>query len=186
MRRQAERSAGVTLIEMVVVLSVVLILATIAISSFRSYDQRAQKLSSLSSLRNLAEAVRMYKTDYKGFPPCAGTCALDLMTYIGGYTNVTAQLTKFEDASDMGGGRGADLYIDGSVSPPRVYLRGLAKGMTTPGSTWGGGTGVYQMKYYLTDTPDTAPAGHDGTSPTCRYHDGSSLIHDWILCEDSL
>lgn len=61
--------AGVTLLEMMVVLGLVALLATILIPIFGGIRARQRRTSCASNLRALAEAILMYRDDYRAFPP---------------------------------------------------------------------------------------------------------------------
>ena len=62
------KSAGFTLLEMMVILAIIAILATIAMPSFKSKNTRAQIIESVELLKNLKDSVGLFYQVQKKFP----------------------------------------------------------------------------------------------------------------------
>ncbi len=66
-----ELRAGFTLIEIVVVISIILILAAILLPVFERAVKSAEAISCLMNVRNIGYAVQLYTSDYDGLLPPA-------------------------------------------------------------------------------------------------------------------
>jgi type II secretion system protein G len=63
---------GFTLIEMLVVISVIGILATLVAANLNSARSRARDASRKSDMKNIQTALRLYYNDYGGYPGASG------------------------------------------------------------------------------------------------------------------
>ena len=74
-KRRREREAGFTLMELLIVISIMLILMLIAIPNFSNMKSQANETSAIQSLRAIYEAQIQYQTNYpaSGFAPNLGT-----------------------------------------------------------------------------------------------------------------
>lgn len=168
------KAKGATLLEMIVTVVILLLLGTLAISEFASLDKRAHRNAKLTNLEALGKALRMYKLDYKAYPPSGSP-----IDVLAPYTNVTSLRTSFDaTAADPPGG--IDIQNQGNIT---VYFRALIKGVNKPGANWDG-NGSYNIKYYI-EPPNGNPA--EGGELVCKWIDDTGgLIHDWQACEKGL
>jgi type IV pilus assembly protein PilA len=70
-RKRRRREAGFTLMELLIVISIMLILMLIAIPNFSNMKSQANETSAIQSLRAIYEAQIQYQTNYpaSGFAP---------------------------------------------------------------------------------------------------------------------
>jgi prepilin-type N-terminal cleavage/methylation domain-containing protein len=77
------RKHGFTLLELIVVISIIAILAAILFPVFAQARERARSVSCASNLKQLGLALQLYAPDYRGyFPPAADTFMDPLMPYV--------------------------------------------------------------------------------------------------------
>ena len=82
--RQRKQESGFTLVELLIVLSVILILMVMAIPAMQKTIKRANETSAISSLRDLNQMEGQYSSDY---PQHGFACSL---TALGGKTGSAA------------------------------------------------------------------------------------------------
>jgi prepilin-type N-terminal cleavage/methylation domain-containing protein len=63
------RAPGFTLVEIMIVVSVIALLATLAVPAFLRARQRAQNTRFINSLRVLRDAFDTYAAEHQGYPP---------------------------------------------------------------------------------------------------------------------
>jgi prepilin-type N-terminal cleavage/methylation domain-containing protein len=63
------RRAGFTLVEIMIVVSIISLLSVIAVPSFQRARQRAQNAKLVNALRIAADAFQMYATEHGDYPP---------------------------------------------------------------------------------------------------------------------
>ncbi|WP_197528133.1 DUF1559 domain-containing protein [Posidoniimonas polymericola] len=68
--RSGSRSAGFTLVELLVVIAIIGVLIALLLPAVQSARESARRIQCRSSLKNLALAVLNYDNTYGGFPPC--------------------------------------------------------------------------------------------------------------------
>jgi type IV pilus assembly protein PilE len=78
--KQARRQAGVTLIELMIVVTVVAILGAIAYPSYRSYTLRAARSEAKAALMNAAARQEQYYLDNKTYTTTVGSGGLNMST----------------------------------------------------------------------------------------------------------
>ncbi|MBX7144159.1 MAG: prepilin-type N-terminal cleavage/methylation domain-containing protein [Oligoflexia bacterium] len=71
MRIKSTQAAGFTLLELLVVLTIVSIMSAIALPQYTAYRQRAFDLRALSDLRSVALAEEAYFLDFEKYLSCA-------------------------------------------------------------------------------------------------------------------
>lgn len=91
------RRAGVTLLELIIVLGIIMILMSMMLPVFGNVRRRAAKLYCESQIDQIAAAVSMYARDYERLPPRSWLPSVDpnsvylpnvLERYLGGETRV--------------------------------------------------------------------------------------------------
>ncbi len=87
-------SAGFTLIELMIVISLIALLAGILVPSFHRARLHGQLSSCSENLRNLASAVAMYQTDNAGLLPLEASVAVGGSTSAG-ITNTQTQFREY-------------------------------------------------------------------------------------------
>ncbi|HVS13365.1 MAG TPA: prepilin-type N-terminal cleavage/methylation domain-containing protein [Thermoanaerobaculia bacterium] len=65
----AAREGGFTLLELIIVLTVIGILATIAVPAFKDVPRRAQEAALRTNLRTMCDAIDQYHADKGRYPP---------------------------------------------------------------------------------------------------------------------
>ena len=78
MRRKSSR--GFTLIEIMIVITIIAILAAILVPNFKRARSRGQLASCVSNCKNTATALEMYAVDNSGrFPALSGLAGIDVL-----------------------------------------------------------------------------------------------------------
>jgi len=77
-RRPGLTESGFTLLELIIVLTVIGILATIAVPAFKDVPRRAQEAALRTNLRTMCDAIDQYHADKGRYPP-----SLDSLTEDG-------------------------------------------------------------------------------------------------------
>lgn len=98
MTSSAVRSAGFTLIELMITIAVVAILSTIAISTYSQYIQRARLTESFAPMTSLAMALEQYYQDnrtYVGACQATGNARLPAATASFTYACPTLTATTY-------------------------------------------------------------------------------------------
>lgn len=66
--RQALNGQGFTLIELMVVITIVGLLSAIAILEFKNYHEKSHNTAALNDIRNVETLVHGFYADYKHYP----------------------------------------------------------------------------------------------------------------------
>jgi prepilin-type N-terminal cleavage/methylation domain-containing protein len=117
--RKLQRNRGLTLLELLVVISVLGVLAAIVVQQFTIYRSRAVDAQMRSTLKSAAMAMESYFTDFQGYP--ASVSAI--------------QLTGFRQTS------GVTLTIN-VTSPESFVLTAAKPSGTQPNFTFDSSTGL--------------------------------------------
>ena len=115
-KRRREREAGFTLMELLIVISIMLILMLIAIPNFSNMKSQANETSAIQSLRAIYEAQIQYQTNYpaNGFAPS--------LTMLGGSSASgppTPQAAQVLDTNLATGQKSRHLAI---VNPTKITV----------------------------------------------------------------
>lgn len=86
-----KRQNGVTLVEMAVVVSLILIMVAIGTVVWNNMSDRALRNRVIYSTRDLGTAVKMYRAENGDYPPSGGD-----FSFIYPYTNVTAVTKDYQ------------------------------------------------------------------------------------------
>lgn len=141
---------GVTLIELIVVLSIVVILTAIAISKYSDFSSRALRDRALPHIVSLAEASKLYKLEEGSYE---GT-TMELFTFLGG-----GELGKYGATFD---------FIGLSNFGTARCVFGNVKGLTPP----------YTLQYCF-DEDSTQPITKGGDQPFCKGdRNGNGTVSD--------
>jgi type IV pilus assembly protein PilA len=103
-RRSRVKEQGFTLMELLIVMSLILVLMALAIPGYRGIMRRANELSAKQSLRAIATAEVQYESD---FPTNGFTCTLSSLggdKQSGPATSTSAQLLSADLASGQKSG----------------------------------------------------------------------------------
>lgn len=71
---------GVTLIELIVVLAIIMILTGIGIAEFYGQSERARREAALVAVEGMAKGLQMYYADHKENYPLPGTTSVDILS----------------------------------------------------------------------------------------------------------
>jgi prepilin-type N-terminal cleavage/methylation domain-containing protein/prepilin-type processing-associated H-X9-DG protein len=95
----ARRARGFTLVELLIVISIMALLASILLPSLSKAREMAKSSSCLSNLRNVGLSISMYAADQKYYP--TSYSYIDGDSSAGGYLHWTATLTPSEYESPV-------------------------------------------------------------------------------------
>jgi prepilin-type N-terminal cleavage/methylation domain-containing protein len=113
------RIKGFTLIEMLVVISIIGILATLLLANFNSARGRARDAQRISDMKNMQTALRMYYNDMEVYPGDNGTHSLVAACGVGGTESCVWGTDIFQSTS--GQTYIAQLPGDPDEDPVREY-----------------------------------------------------------------
>ena len=165
-KRNSKKQNGVTLVEMAVVVSLILIMVAIGTAVWNGMSERSFRNSVVYSTRDLVTALKMYRTDNGDYPP-AGVCCNPLLSHPPGeltlpYTNVTTLKKDYQVLT---------LVKTGYA----VCLQGLLKNL--------------QPNYFAALCADTDDAGaaeyKSANQPSCCWTKGGvdcSNAANWYKC----
>lgn len=158
MMNRKKRSEGFSLIELLIVVTIILILAAIAIPKLLTVKQQANSTAAVANTKSLLNALTAYASQYTnvGYPAAAGTFGLD---NLGGVAPCTPSSTT------------ACLVDQSLVEPAAGNVQGY-KFVYTPAAT----TPVAQ--FTLTSQPISAAFGQRNfftdETDVIRYNDGGA------------
>jgi general secretion pathway protein G len=69
MKKQRNQRFGFTLVELIIVVSILGILAAIVLPEFQNHSKLAKEAQAKANLRTLREAIERYAADHNGIPP---------------------------------------------------------------------------------------------------------------------
>lgn len=162
--RQTSLRSGFSLIELVVVITILTIIAGIALPQYSQFSAKAQDSRRVSDLVAVEKALDLYFTQFGTYPTTGGEWRGDAPSY-GGH------------------GYGATGYIPGLVPD---YIKELPRDPDPSRPTAGQGylyrsDGV-NYKFLAHQTPTTFPTNHrffDPQRPTWAYQVSSSGTVNW-------
>ncbi len=125
MKQKQETKKGVTLIELLTVLAIIVTLIAISLVEYQHMDDKAQRNGSLVSAKGIGDAMRMYKQDKRTY-----TTSLD---DLGPYINLTALRNSFLTVS-----------VDAGASYNYVSISAVVKGIAPN----------YYVLYHVTPSKD--------------------------------
>jgi prepilin-type N-terminal cleavage/methylation domain-containing protein len=106
---------GFTIVELLVVVSIITVLASLLFPVYSSAKLRAKVARVHSDLRQVGIAIQMYYMDWEGLPPVRSSCMnnaqidyyqLPLELYKGGYLAIDRMIDPFNDTPDQDGSLG--------------------------------------------------------------------------------
>jgi prepilin-type N-terminal cleavage/methylation domain-containing protein len=154
MNARHENQKGFSLIELLIVVTIILIIAAIAIPNLMRSKIQANEAAAVETLRTLVTSVVMYSTTYGGYPH-----ALSDMGPASGSTNGTSAAADLIDSVLASGVKSGYkfTYTVGSTDPTgNVLSYSIAATPVTPGTTG-------QRSFY-TDDSGTIRATTSGTA----------------------
>jgi prepilin-type N-terminal cleavage/methylation domain-containing protein len=116
-RRKLQQSAGITLLELMVVVAVMGTLAAIAIQQFMIYRSRVIDIQMRSDLKNAAMAMESYLADFDAYPTSVSAISAVGFRQTGGVAltiNVTSP-TAFTLTASKPNGTQASFTFDSST-----------------------------------------------------------------------
>jgi type IV pilus assembly protein PilA len=116
-KRRREREAGFTLMELLIVISIMLILMLIAIPNFSNMKSQANETSAIQSLRAIYEAQIQYQTNYPANGFASNLSMLGGSTSAGPPTPQAAQVLDTNLATGQKSG-----YTFAIVNPTKVTV----------------------------------------------------------------
>lgn len=174
---------GLSLIELVVVLSIIAILAALVPAVYRNFDDRAVVHSGIAMVKSLATALEMYNREHLHYPdPVSGQAGV--VGAIGNYTNVTKLMRTFKD--NDGGGPLDGLALIDLADPP-----GGTNQAVCVYAQLNNISPAYRVSYCL-QTDGNPGRTNSGGQPACCFTDGGGSTPncvptnnvDWYPCTE--
>lgn len=160
--------AGFTLVELLVVISIIGILASIGLVAFRSAQFRGRDAERKSDLKGLSSALELFYSDYGKYPSSSNgrimACGYNSLTGVG--TACTWGEGEFRDTH--GGGNTKTIYFKvmpkDAVSEHTYYYRTVAVNSVADSG--------FQIYAYLENPQDPSVISTDvscGTNLNCNF-----------------
>jgi prepilin-type N-terminal cleavage/methylation domain-containing protein len=167
-KRRFIATAGFTLVELLVVISIIGILASIGLVAFRSAQFRSRDAERKSDLKELSNALELFYSDYGKYPSSSGgqllACGYNSLTGIG--TACTWGEGEFRDT--YGGGNTKTTYFKvlpkDEISEHTYYYRTVAVNSVADSG--------FQIYAYLENSQDQSIISTDvlcGTNLNCNF-----------------
>ena len=146
---------GFTLVELLVVISIIGLLSTIAIVSLGSARAKSRDTKRIADMKQISTALEQYYSDLGGYP-AVGTM---LATWVSNATAPTAPAT----ANDVIlGSTNADVLSNTNAAASGTACTTTCGSFSTPGVAGIGGT------VYMGNIPSYPTPGRSGTSSSCN------------------
>lgn len=178
MKKDTIKSKGFTLIEVMVVISIIALLSTVALSSMTSAYTSARNSKKIQMVKQYTSALELYRNDHSSYPVygdgstgrlCLGetgsnVCHANTRSGDSGLNGVLTQYIKGTPASLE------KVLVAGVDFHGITYSACPASGCSCPGS--GCINGGYQLEWYLEGTTNNCGPGSKWTSGAltrCTY-----------------
>lgn len=165
---RSTKSAGFTLTELMVTVSIIGILAAIAIPSYRDYVQRGHRSEAITNLTQMAMLIEQHRSLVGSY--CLGTCSG----------------TGTESHSYSESDSGTPTTGTGKMGPGQEYLGGFRpkQAATGPAVRYSYTAVVGNNTYVLTATPDTSRGAPPATLSIDQDGEkketvGSTVTYGW-------
>lgn len=163
---------GVTLIEMAVVVSIIVLLTIIGIIEYTNFDRKAKRNTALVATKAVSDALRMYRGERNRYT----ASITELMSYV----NLTALRGQFDQTPTSPAGGLAILSTTLGVRCVFASPRGLNQ----PGVNFGA-SGSYNIMHCV-ETNETVGYAQTANQPACYSNNPDIGIYDWRACERGL
>lgn len=169
------KNKGITLVEITVVLSIILILAIIGIPEYFNFRDKAVRQDALGAAKELANAMEMYKVEFAGYPPDGS-----VTMYLSPYVEVTRLMRPFDpNNTDLSPYQGVKIYeeLSGEVVV-KACIYGAVRRITP--------------EYYVTYCVDSDNSNSQiilVDQPTCCWKetDGNCPLEtSWYSCRERM
>jgi len=154
---------GLTLIEMTVIVSLILIIASMGITEYFNFRERAARSNALSSAREFGNAAVMYRVENSAYPPQGS------ITSLAKYVDLTRYLPAFDMTKTVTTENGVEIY-DPVANTKCIYA--IVKEITPE----------YRVSYCPETSGSATNTQYSSLQPTCSWDGGIS----WYPCSTKM
>ena len=158
---------GFTLVELLVVMTIIGILATLIVGGFRSSQMRGRDAQRKSDLKQLSNALEIFYSDYGKYPPAAGT-------------QIAACSYNPANGTGVACAWGTSEMTDGKT----IYFKTIPKepeGTRTYVYKVNSNQNKYQLYAHLENTEDKNCIGGDCTNPGITQTCGGTAVCNFAV-----
>lgn len=162
-KSESHKKIGLTLIEMSVIVSLIIIIASIGIPEYFNFRERAARSNALSSAREFGNAVVMYRVENSAYPPAGSIIPL------AKYVDLTRYLGAFDMTKTITTQNGVEIY-DPVANTKCIYA--IVKEITPE----------YRVSYCPETSGSATNTQYTSLQPTCSWDGGTT----WYPCSTKM